>query len=369
MKKLSILFLCLFFTMGLIAQEAKGVLFEHGTFAEALAKAKKNKKGPNIIFMDCYTTWCGPCKQMANVIFPMEHVGKFFNANFVNVKIDMEKGEGIELAKKYGIRAYPTFLILDSDGNEINRIVGSGDADSFIAKAKKAMDPNNNPKVLRAAYDSNKNAENAIAYLDALKASYLNSELAAFVDEIFPTLTPRDRYSDKMWPYVTQMLQNPNSVVFAQVMDDKITADAFVTREKVDAAISTGLKNYTMNFVSGRIPNANNEKVLATINSLTMLTVEDESIRFYVNTAKYYAKNDFDAIAGLLKIDFLMRLSENDRTSAERIVMSVKGLPKEKSLEYLKSKADFYKKQAELSEDLYKKTAERMTAASAASTK
>lgn len=347
MKKLSILFLCLFFTMGLIAQEAKGVLFEHGTFAEALAKAKKNKKGPNIIFMDCYTTWCGPCKQMANVIFPMEHVGKFFNANFVNVKIDMEKGEGIDLAKKYGIRAYPTFLILDSDGNEINRVVGSGEADPFIERVKNAMNPANSPKAKRVAYDASKNTENAIAYLEVLQASYMNAESAAFVAEIFPGLSSRDRYSDKMWPFVMQLLQNPDSDVFALVMEDKFTADRFVSKERVDAAICGGLKNYASTFVTGRIANANNEKVLAKINYLTLLAGKDETASYFVKVAQLYAKNDIDAIAGMLKVQDMMRLSENDRNSTERLITGVKGLPKEKVVEYLKAKQDYYKKMAE----------------------
>ncbi|OFY44326.1 MAG: hypothetical protein A2X18_01595 [Bacteroidetes bacterium GWF2_40_14] len=347
MKKISILFLCLFFTIGLIAQEAKGVIFEHGTFAEALAKAKKNKKGPNIIFMDCYTTWCGPCKQMANVIFPMEHVGKYFNANFVNVKIDMEKGEGIDLAKKYGIRAYPTFLILDSDGNEINRILGSADADSFIEKVKKALDPSTSPKAKRAAFDANKSTENAIAYLEVLKASYMNAEAAAFVVEIFPTLSPREKYSDKMWPFVSQILQNPDSEVFGLVMEEKMTADKIVSKEKVDAAICGGLKNYAGTFVTGRMANANNEKVLAKINYLTLLSGKDETASYFVKVAQLYAKNDIDAIAAMLKVQDMMKLSENDRNSAEKLITGVKGLPKEKVVEYLKAKQDYYKKMAE----------------------
>lgn len=39
----------------------KNINFELGTFEEALAKANKENK---LLFVDCYTTWCGPCKQM-----------------------------------------------------------------------------------------------------------------------------------------------------------------------------------------------------------------------------------------------------------------------------------------------------------------
>ena len=45
----------------------------------------------------------------------------------------MEKGEGPELKNKFSVRAYPTFLFLDGDGKEINRIVGGdSDADKFL---------------------------------------------------------------------------------------------------------------------------------------------------------------------------------------------------------------------------------------------
>ena len=62
--------------------------FREGGFAEALEAAKSENK---LVFMDCYTSWCGPCKALAKDIFTRKDVGDFFNANFINVKYDMEK--------------------------------------------------------------------------------------------------------------------------------------------------------------------------------------------------------------------------------------------------------------------------------------
>ena len=87
--------------------------FDEGSFSEVLAKAKQEKR---MVFMDCYTSWCGPCKMMVQDVFSQEDVGQFMNTRFVNVKLDMEKGEGRELAKKYQVKVYPTFLILNEDG-------------------------------------------------------------------------------------------------------------------------------------------------------------------------------------------------------------------------------------------------------------
>ncbi len=46
----------------------------------------------------------------------------------------MEKGEGISLREKYDIKAFPTMLILDSEGTVINRIVGAMDAKKLMER-------------------------------------------------------------------------------------------------------------------------------------------------------------------------------------------------------------------------------------------
>ena len=63
--------MCLVLSVMAFAQT--GVDFQHLTFDEALAKAKAEKK---LVFVDCYTTWCGPCKMMTTKIFPMKEAGE-----------------------------------------------------------------------------------------------------------------------------------------------------------------------------------------------------------------------------------------------------------------------------------------------------
>ena len=118
------------------ALAARGIQFTEGSWSEILALAKKEDKP---IFVDCYTVWCGPCKVMARDVFTDPAVGDYFNENFINVKIDMEKGEGIDLKNHYEIAAFPTFLYLDQDGKVLNRIVGSMPAKKFLEESKKGM--------------------------------------------------------------------------------------------------------------------------------------------------------------------------------------------------------------------------------------
>ena len=123
-----------------IAFSQTGIKFEDSNFKSILQKAKKENK---LIFLDAYTTWCGPCKLMAKNIFPLQKVGDYYNANFVNAKIDMEKGEGLELAKKYKVQAYPTYLFIDGDGKEVHRTLGYVKEDDFIQFGKVALQPEN----------------------------------------------------------------------------------------------------------------------------------------------------------------------------------------------------------------------------------
>lgn len=115
-------------------KENAGIKWEEGTLMQALKKAKEN--GEKLVFLDCYATWCGPCKYMANQVFTTKEAGDYFNSNFVNIKIDMEKGEGINLAKEFRIQGYPTFIILNSNGKEVGRIVGGAPIGEFIEKVK-----------------------------------------------------------------------------------------------------------------------------------------------------------------------------------------------------------------------------------------
>lgn len=115
-----------------------GMKFEESTFKVALEKAKKEKK---LIFLDAYATWCGPCKLMVKNIFPLQSVGDYYNSNFINTKLDMEKGEGLELAKKYGVKVYPTYLFIDGDGKEVHRTVGYVKEEDFIQFGKDAINP------------------------------------------------------------------------------------------------------------------------------------------------------------------------------------------------------------------------------------
>ncbi|WP_421918820.1 thioredoxin domain-containing protein [Marinifilum sp.] len=186
MKKLLLGLTALIVSANLMAQ---GIQFEHSTFAEALAKAKAENK---LVFMDCYTTWCGPCKVLAKNVFPQPEVGDVFNEQFVNLKVDMEKGEGIELAKKYEIKAFPTLLFMDANGKVLHKVVGGTDVDGLIEHAGIAADPSKQIETLHKKYaDGERNVTFLSEYIKALAAAYERDKMLPIAQE-FIANTPKE---------------------------------------------------------------------------------------------------------------------------------------------------------------------------------
>lgn len=148
-----------------------GVAFVEGkNFEQALAMAKEANK---MLFVDCYTSWCGPCKMMATQVFTQKAAGDYFNKEFVSIKIDMEKGEGPQLSKRFGVRAYPTFLFIDKNGKEINRIVGGDrDVQKFIDKVKAGLGANSLSALAERYEKGERDTTFLFSYLEALNNAY-----------------------------------------------------------------------------------------------------------------------------------------------------------------------------------------------------
>jgi len=241
-----IIFLILIIHTGFISF-AQGVQFAETDLEGALVQAREQNKH---VFIDFYTNWCAPCKMMDKQVFPQPNVGEYFNSKFVSLKVNAEK-EGVELAKKYGIKAYPTFVILDKNG-AMKHIFAGGilDGDKFIATVDNAFDP-------QKAYGSLKSRVEAGEKSIALQATYLQALMNTHtenpepqVESFYNSLSNDEKISDQTLfiyeffaPYGSEKAKffEENRAQFRQISNT----------QKVDSILRSKYENYLGTITKG----------------------------------------------------------------------------------------------------------------------
>lgn len=203
--------------LNLKAQDNEGVVFVEGkTFAEAIDLAKKCGKK---VFLDCYTSWCGPCKMVARDIFPQKVAGDYFNKEFINIKIDMEKGEGPELAKRLGVKAYPTFVMFDSEGKEIGRLVGSKrTAEDFVESVKNAVGESSLSAMNEKYANGERSKEFLCQYLTVLDNAYESEKARVVAGELLNGKTQELLDDEMLFNAFVRYNSSPMSPTFQYVL-------------------------------------------------------------------------------------------------------------------------------------------------------
>jgi thiol-disulfide isomerase/thioredoxin len=185
--------------------QKKGIIFEKEgtTFDQAVEKASKENK---LIFMDCYTTWCGPCRMMSRDVFPQEIVGNYLNPKYVSLKIDMEKGEGIELRKKLQVNAFPTLIVFNRKGEELGRFLGASKGEEFIERVKAASIDNSSLEMDKRFAAGERNEAFLLEYLTTLSGAYKREQCSivaeALLQEKEKTFAADKKLSDVFMKYI-----------------------------------------------------------------------------------------------------------------------------------------------------------------------
>jgi thioredoxin 1 len=106
------------------------------SYASAVKRAQAEKKP---ILMDLWAEWCPPCQYLRTKVFPspeaQQALGKYVPLSvMVEFKDRKPIEEGVRLAKQFNLEAYPTLVILDSNGKELRRQVGAFPSGTELAQ-------------------------------------------------------------------------------------------------------------------------------------------------------------------------------------------------------------------------------------------
>lgn len=227
---------------------AQGMNFEpEGTTLEqASAKAKAENK---LIFLDCFTSWCGPCKKMAKDVFPQEKVGAYMNPKFINIKIDMESAYGAPLAKKLQIQAYPTFVIFNADAQEIGRFLGGSNADEFI-KSVGAKSTDNSGSVLAERWkNGDRDPQFLMDYLKTLSATYKGTEANEVAEAILDGKEKTFVNDSTLRMVFMGNIRNPFSKVFLEVAKNPAPLKAAIGDMPVEMKLQNVYNNFQRELV------------------------------------------------------------------------------------------------------------------------
>lgn len=271
MKKISLILLVLFS----IITFGQGMKFEENkSFKDLLAIAKKENR---LLFLDAYTTWCGPCKLMAKNVFPQESVGEFYNANFINSKIDMEKGEGIELAKKYNVRAYPTYLFINGDGEVIHRVTSYYDAPEFIEVGKDAIDPTKQMGALKKKFEAgDKDPEFLKSVIKVF--AFADADLATKAAATYFAGKKNEPLSQEDFSYLFSLTKDSNSPLFPEFISRKAEIIKVMPEENYNKVLNNLKTNALFNDSYDAKTKVFNEKKYVAEASKTMSTANVSSM-------------------------------------------------------------------------------------------
>lgn len=205
--------------LGSVLNSGAQIEFEHNiSWSQVKEIARKENK---MIFLDAYATWCGPCKWMSANVFTDKSVGDFYNERFVNYKLDMEKGEGPELAKKLGVTAYPTLLFLDKNGELVHRVVGSRDIDEFIENGKNALDPDKQFYTLLNRYEAGERSNDFLFKMAGAAREASADNAAQIIGEYLKTIPKNEWTNEENTDFVLMSADRFDSEAFQFILENR----------------------------------------------------------------------------------------------------------------------------------------------------
>lgn len=212
----------------------RNIRFIEKPWQEIVSMAKQENK---LVFLDAYASWCGPCKWMAANMFTNDTIADYYNSNFICASIDMEKGEGPALARKYGVRAYPSLIFIDTTGNMVHERVGAPQKVSdYIAMGNTARDPKDGlAACIRRYREGNDSPQFIQLYLERLAEAYIPFD--PVLKKYFSTQSEADLLNRPNWNIIYRYVMDLDDPRFVNLLKHEKEYQKLYSRDSVNDKI------------------------------------------------------------------------------------------------------------------------------------
>lgn len=325
MKKSILFFLSIILSLPFYSQTN----FRNLSLDEAIKVAKKENKK---IFIDFYTSWCGPCRVMATKIFPLPEMGEYFNKNFVCLKMDAEK-EGATLAKEYKVEAYPTFIALDTNKKVLMKKVGGDYSyEDFINNVESYINPEKSPLRMKQRYESGERSSDLIrsyiTYKSQIKCKDKESydknqqEIKSIIKDYFKSLSNEDRLKAEnsfLYEFYINSIHDEKAIFMIEHRDEFDSTIKNKIKNKISSIYEAEIFSYISSFKNFNEASYNNLK--SDINKLGLNNDKKYNPLFTIIESR--AKNDMNAYLNVCKKEFFKLYPKAQQSFTQKFPLTI----------------------------------------------
>lgn len=268
--------------------EERGVKFEQNLdWQQVLTKAKAENK---YIFLDCFATWCGPCKAMDKEVYTNDKVAQVINDQFISVKVQMDKTpyddafikkwhyNAFAIQSHYNVTAFPTFLFFSPSGIPLHKGVGFKNPEQFITLLQETFNPNKQYYNVLSNFEPGKMDT---AEMKGLARSFINSDkgLAGKIAADYLTrINSNELIQPENLQFMTDFNENPQvQQILVQYLntrtDSELTAAnnlRLINSFKTVPAVRNLALVYLTNLPFEKLSNKSNLEMLGMFNTIPL---------------------------------------------------------------------------------------------------
>jgi thiol-disulfide isomerase/thioredoxin len=335
MKKL--LFLIVF--APLIAKSQRGLLWNKSSFFNFLNSSylyredgvqwteglswqqvkEKAKRENKYIFLDCFTTWCGPCKKMDHEVYTDEKIGRFFSNKFISVKVQMDRtkddndfikswyNDAAEIGKHYLLEGYPTLLFFSPSGIIVQKETGFKNIKDLMILAQAAIQPGKSLnddyaeyRQLLNNYKQGKIPYERLPFMVTIAKKLGDTISLALVKthaEYVSTLMPEKRFSKENIEFWSSLNLSVKSILLQYFFKNGDQIDKVMNKEGFSRhQVNKCIQNFIVEpFLSSQYKNPDANSGLTKINTRTGQAIPGQA---------YYEEADWKKLSELMRKDF-----------------------------------------------------------------